>query len=73
MSVAHWLLSVLRLMKRVDVVDAGDVSDAANRHLSIFYTGLYRGLTFPRRLDELTSGGMLSLVLLCCPCSIDSD
>jgi hypothetical protein len=30
-----------RLLKRVDVVDAGDVSDAANRHLDIFYTGAF--------------------------------
>jgi hypothetical protein len=28
-----------RLLRRADVVDAGDVSDAANRHLDIFYTG----------------------------------
>lgn len=39
------LFSVLcysrRLLRRVDVVDAGDVSDASNRHLDIFYTGEY--------------------------------
>jgi len=40
-------------MKRVDVIDAGEVSDANNKHLNIFYTGLYRGLTFPRRIDEV--------------------
>ena len=28
-----------RLLRRADVIDAGDVSDATNRHLDIFYTG----------------------------------
>lgn len=27
------------MLKRADVVDAGDVSDSTNRHLDIFYTG----------------------------------
>lgn len=33
------MLCSRRLLRRVDVVDAGDVSDASNRHLDIFYTG----------------------------------
>lgn len=44
-------------MKRVDVVDAGEVSDSTNRHLVVFYTGLARALSFPRRMDEYTSDG----------------
>ena len=27
------------------------------KHLTVFYTGLYRALTFPRRLDEVASDG----------------
>ena len=31
--------TVSRMLKRADVVDAGDVSDNSNKHLDIFYTG----------------------------------
>ena len=31
-----------KLLKRVDVVDAGAVSEQSNRHLTVFYTGLAR-------------------------------
>ncbi len=41
-----------RLLKRVDVVDAGELSGDSAKHLTIFYTGLYRALTFPRRIGE---------------------
>ena len=27
------------MLKRADVVDAGDVSDHSNKHLDVFYTG----------------------------------
>ena len=40
-DVCMYLCSIL---KRVDVVDAGDVSDFASKSLAIFYTGLYRAL-----------------------------
>jgi putative alpha-1,2-mannosidase len=46
-----------KILRRVDVVDAGVLSDASNRHLDIFYTGLYRALTFPRRTDEVDASG----------------
>jgi putative alpha-1,2-mannosidase len=45
------------LLKRVDVVDAGVVSEYSARSLTVFYTGLYRGLSFPRRLDEVDAMG----------------
>lgn len=40
------------MLKRIDVVDVGELSGDNTRHLTIFYTGLYRALTFPRRLGE---------------------
>lgn len=46
-----------RMLSRIDVVDAGGVSAQAARRLTIFYTGLYRSLLFPRRLDELDERG----------------
>ncbi|CAM9399077.1 unnamed protein product, partial [Ectocarpus fasciculatus] len=46
-----------KLLKRVDVVSPGEVSEQTNRHLGVFYTGLARALTFPRRLDEVDSTG----------------
>jgi len=47
------------LLRRVDVVDAGPVSERSSRHLSVFYTGLARGLAFPRRLDEVDENGKI--------------
>jgi hypothetical protein len=38
-NISSLLFLQCRLLRRADVVDAGDVSDAANRHLDIFYTG----------------------------------
>lgn len=46
-----------QMMSRVNVLDAGEVGDMAEKHLTIFYTGLYRALTFPRRLDEIDAQG----------------
>lgn len=46
-----------KLLRRVDVLDAGEESGDSARQLTIFYTGLYRALTFPRRLDEIDSSG----------------
>ena len=48
------------LLGRADVVDAdgapGGVTSARSaRHLTAFYTGLYRLFLFPRRIDEVTS------------------
>jgi len=40
------------ILKRVDVVDPGEHSEFASRNLAVFYTGLYRALMFPRRIDE---------------------
>lgn len=46
-------------MKRVNVIDPGDTSEKATRYLTIFYTGLYRALTFPRRIDEIDENGKM--------------
>lgn len=46
-----------KMMSRVNVLDAGDTSEKSDKHLTIFYTGLYRALTFPRRLDEIDKSG----------------
>lgn len=35
-----------KLLKRVDVVDPGEVSDQTNKHLTVFYTGLARYAPF---------------------------
>ena len=47
------------LLGRVEVVDSGreDGGDWSEKHLAVFYTGLYRALTFPRRLDEVSADG----------------
>lgn len=45
------------LLGRVDVVDPGPLSQKVSERLEIFYTGLYRALTFPRRLDEIDATG----------------
>jgi len=45
------------LLKRVDVVDPGDISGYSTKHLTVFYTGLVRALSFPRRLDEVNAQG----------------
>lgn len=44
-------------MRRVNVIDAGDMSESSMKNLGVFYTGLYRALTFPRRLDEVDAQG----------------
>ena len=46
-----------RMLGRVNVVDSGVTSAAQTKHLSVFYTGLWRALTFPRRLDETDKDG----------------
>jgi putative alpha-1,2-mannosidase len=45
------------MLKRADVIDPGDASEKSSRYLTIFYTGLYRALTFPRRIDEVDANG----------------
>lgn len=45
------------MLGRIDVVDAGGTPHEAFKRLSIFYTGLYRFLTFPRRIDEVDAQG----------------
>jgi putative alpha-1,2-mannosidase len=45
------------MLDRVNVVDSGATSAAQTKHLSVFYTGLWRALTFPRRLDETDKDG----------------
>lgn len=42
------------------MLDPGSVSEKSARYLTIFYTGLYRALTFPRRIDEVDSSGNLN-------------
>jgi len=39
-------------LRRIEVVDAGEMTEENFRRLTVFYTGLYRALLFPRRLDE---------------------
>jgi putative alpha-1,2-mannosidase len=57
-SVLHESRMVWReMLSRVDVEDAGPTSEQASRRLTIFYTGLYRSLLFPRRLDEVDPNG----------------
>ena len=41
------------LLRRVDIVDPGELSEDMLKHLTIFYSGLVRALSFPRRLDEI--------------------
>lgn len=41
-----------KLLNRVDIVDPGPITAETTKYLIIFYTGLYRALMFPRRLDE---------------------
>ena len=45
------------MLKRVDVVDPGELNAYNYKHLTVFYTGLYRALTFPRRIDETDAQG----------------
>lgn len=45
------------LLKRVDVVDPGDLSGDVARHLTVFYSGLVRALSFPRQLEETDAQG----------------
>ena len=44
------------LLSRVQIRD-NDNSATTYSHITTFYTGLYRGLLFPRRLDETNSAG----------------
>lgn len=45
------------LLNRLEVVDPGPLTERTLRRLTIFYSGLYRALTFPRRLDEVDANG----------------
>ena len=45
------------LLKRVDVVDPGALTGRTTAHLTVFYSGLVRALSFPRRLDEIDASG----------------
>lgn len=47
------------MLRRVDVVDPGPLSGWAVRNLEIFYSGLARALSFPRRLDEVDADGRM--------------
>jgi predicted alpha-1,2-mannosidase len=44
------------LLSRVEIRDSDDSANTYS-HITTFYTALYRGLLFPRRLDEKTSQG----------------
>jgi hypothetical protein len=46
-----------KILRRVDVVDPGPLTEMTTRHLGVFYTGLARALAFPRRLEEVTLEG----------------
>ena len=41
------------------MLDYGVLSESTARHLQVFYTGLYRVLMFPRRIDEVDSNGQV--------------
>jgi putative alpha-1,2-mannosidase len=58
-SINNHLIFILRcrILKRVDVVDSGEASAYSFRHLTVFYTGLVRALSFPRRIDEINEQG----------------
>jgi len=45
------------LLRRVDIVDPGPMTEQTFRRVGQFYTGLYRALLFPRRLDEIDASG----------------
>jgi len=45
------------LLGRVEIVDPGPTSAEVFKRLTIFYTGLWRALSFPRRLDEISEKG----------------
>eukprot|EP00605_Chrysophyceae_sp_TOSAG23-4_P002195 GSChrysophyteH1.ASY1.ANO1.2425.1 assembled CDS len=45
------------LLGRVEVVDPGPVTGSHTKQLSVFYTSLWRALTFPRRTDEVDISG----------------
>lgn len=47
------------LLKRVDVVDPSELSGYSTKHLTVFYTGLVRALSFPRRIDEINAAGQM--------------
>lgn len=47
-----------KLLRKVEVLDAGPATAATFRRLEVFYTSLYRALLFPRRLDEETPTGI---------------
>eukprot|EP00434_Breviolum_minutum_P007414 symbB.v1.2.006545.t1/scaffold388.1/size215153/6 len=47
-----------KLLRRVEVLDAGPATATTFRRLEVFYTSLYRALLFPRRLDEETPTGI---------------
>lgn len=47
------------MLGRVDVIDPGPMTESNTRHLTVFYTGLWRALTFPRRLDETSADGRM--------------
>jgi putative alpha-1,2-mannosidase len=38
---------------------SGSLNEKSTRYLTIFYTGLYRALTFPRRIDEIDETGKI--------------
>eukprot|EP01035_Chromulina_nebulosa_P020976 gene20976-27183_t len=46
-----------KLLKRVDVMPPNIVTEEFTRHVTIFYSSLYRALMFPRRLDEVNANG----------------
>jgi predicted alpha-1,2-mannosidase len=42
-----------KLLRRVDIINPGELADETLKHLTIFYSCLVRALSFPRRLDEI--------------------
>lgn len=46
-----------KLLKRADVVVAGELTGRISKYLTVFYSGLTRALLFPRRLDEIDEHG----------------
>jgi putative alpha-1,2-mannosidase len=62
-----------RMMKRVDVMNPGELGGYSAKHLTVFYTGLYRALTFPRRIDVRRSGPCRRSSLIMCARVIAGD
>ncbi len=54
------------MLNRVSIAEPENISENFYRHVTVFYTGMYRSLMFPRRLDELSRTGEVCSTLNWC-------